>query len=172
MICPSCSKFASFDTSGEPEVELEIDRTEDVNAADGEDAEAGLDKATEVRFYVAGTVRIVLTSECCGDEMKESNFDIEEDYKVTRADGCACDLSECSLSTSESITDRTEAEKVSIAKRGPNKGQTVRKAIPYRYQKRFYGAEVEIEITCQCGKTSLNQTWSDEVSASGMDELV
>lgn len=172
MICPSCSKFAAFDTSGDPEVELEIDRVENEGAGDGEDAEAGMDKAADVRVYVAGTVRVCLTSECCADEMKESTFDVDAELELSRGEGCACDLSECTVSTSESLTDRSETEKVTIAKRGPNKGQEVRKPIPYRYQKRFYGAEVEIEVSCPCGKSSAESKWSDETPASGMDELV
>lgn len=171
MRCPSCNKFAAFDTSGDPEVDLEIERTENEDAGDGEDAEAGMDKATDIRVVVVGSVRICLTSECCGDEMKESNFDIEEELELSRGEGCTCDLSECTVSTSESITDRNETETVTIAKRGPNKGQEVRKPIAPRYQKRFYGAEVEIEVTCPCGKSSAESKWSDEVPASGMDEL-
>lgn len=171
MLCPSCNKFAAFDTSGDPEVEMEIDRTEDANAEDGGDAEKDLDKATDVRLYITGTVRICLTSECCGDEMKESYFDVEEELEISRGEGCACDLSECDISTSESLTDRSESETVTIAKRGPNKGKEVRKSIPPRYQKRFYGAEVEIEVSCPCGKSSVESKWSDEVPASGMDEL-
>lgn len=172
MICPSCSKFAAFDTSGDPEVELEIDRAEDEGAGDGEDAEVGLDKAIDVRLYVTGTVRICLTSECCGEEMKEASFDVEEELELSRGEGCECDLGECDISTSESLTDRSETFKERIAKRGPNKGQTVRTSIPSRYQKRFYGAEVEIEASCSCGKSTATSKWSDEVPASGMEEMV
>lgn len=172
MICPSCNKFAAFDTSGDPEVELEIDRVENEGAGDDEDAESGLDTATDVRLYVTGTVRICLTSECCGDEMKESTFDVEEELELNRADGCTCDFADCEISTSESLSDRSESEKVTIAKRGPNKGKEVRKPIPYRYQKRFYGADVTIEVSCSCGKSTASCDWSDETPASGMDELV
>lgn len=171
MLCPSCNKFAAFDTSGDPEVDFEIDRVEDEGAGDGEDAETGLDKAIEVRCYITGTVRIVLTSECCSEDMKEANFDIETEIELSRADGCTCDFANCSLTTSEELTDRQEAFSERIAKRGPNKGQTVKTPIPARYQKRFYGTEVAIEVSCECGKTTADQKWSDEVPASGMDEL-
>lgn len=172
MLCPSCNKFAAFDTSGDPEVDLELDRIENENAGDDEDAGANLDTATDVRAYVTGSVRICLTSECCSEDMKESTFDVEAEIELTRGDGCTCDLSECNISTSEEITDRSETEKVTIAKRGPNRGKEVRRPIPSRYQKRFYGARVSIEVSCPCGKTSEEQEWSDESPASGMDELV
>ena len=51
MKCPSCSKFATYGLDTEPEVELESTSNED-----------GVE--------VHGTVHIVLTSECCGDELK------------------------------------------------------------------------------------------------------
>src|SRR5690242_2833252 len=56
--CPSCTKFAALNPSDDLEVEdLEIN-------------EDGL---------ITGQVRFVLTSDCCGDEMKEYTFDIEHD---------------------------------------------------------------------------------------------
>src|SRR4051812_44257346 len=53
--CPSCNKFASL-SPGDGEVELD-----DFSAADCE---------------ITGTVRFVLTSGCCGDEMKEYTFEV------------------------------------------------------------------------------------------------
>jgi hypothetical protein len=172
MLCPSCNKFAAFSTDNEPEVEVEVDEVS-LGTLD-DNGEPGKEDPDTATARVSGTCRIVLTSECCGDDMKESNFDISDvDIEVTRAEGCTCDLTELEAEyDSAEITDRNESEKVTIAKRGPNKGKEVRKTIPYRYQKRFYGASVDITVKCGCGKTSGEATWTDEIQASGMDELV
>src|SRR5690348_2193982 len=55
MRCPECNKFAAYDDSTEPEVEVEVD--EDGN--------------------VTGSARIVLTHDECGTELKETTFDID-----------------------------------------------------------------------------------------------
>jgi hypothetical protein len=57
MQCPSCNKFPSKDTDTEPEGDLDVD-------------EHGM---------VTGDVRIVNTSECCGDELEETTFTVEID---------------------------------------------------------------------------------------------
>lgn len=57
MRCDQCNKFAAYDDSTEPEVDLNFDAdTGDVNAQ----------------------VRIVLTHDECGQELKEANFDFSE----------------------------------------------------------------------------------------------
>ncbi len=175
MICPSCNKFAAFDTGNDPEVEIDIDQFEyaerDPVESDADDAD--LTDKSHGTAMITGTVRILLTSECCSEEMKESTFDVDEQIEVERADGCECDFTEdLSLTTGEETTDRMETESVTIAKRGPNKGKEVRKPIPARYAKRFYGAEVTIEVSCACGKTTVETQWKEEVPASGMDGLV
>ena len=55
MRCPGYNKFAPLETA-EPEVEVEI--SQDKNGT-----------------LVSATVRIVRNSECCGEEMKEANFE-------------------------------------------------------------------------------------------------
>ena len=57
MRCDQCNKFAAYDDSTEPEVDLNFDAdTGDVNAQ----------------------VRIVLTHDECGQELKEASFDFDE----------------------------------------------------------------------------------------------
>jgi hypothetical protein len=58
MVCPSCNKFCAFEAQ-EPE-------------ADGLDIEG---------TTVTGSVRLVLNSECCSEEMKEANFDVDLDLQ-------------------------------------------------------------------------------------------
>jgi len=57
MRCPSCNKFPPKDTDNDPEGDLEVD-------------DEGM---------VSGDVRIVNTSECCGDELEETTFTVEID---------------------------------------------------------------------------------------------
>lgn len=174
MRCPSCSKFPAFDTSSEPEVELD-DPSVELEEKD----------KTKGTAQVNGTVRIVLTSECCGEECKETTFDVDiSDVAVQKVpaksnknpDGCTCSEDDWADSitaeaTSSEITDRSETSKAKTYKVGPKKGQTVQVPIPYRYQRRYYGAEAHIELTCACGKTVGEADWQDEVQASGMEEL-
>lgn len=156
MICPSCNKFASQSADNEPEGDVEIDEI---------DQETGDVKVT-------GSVRIVVTSECCGDELKEANFDIEETIESIEAEeDCDCDLKDQETWSvdfeSIEMTDETERTRTKTLKDG-----TV-KEIPIspRYQKHFYGAEALIAITCACGKTKETHLWSDRVQAGSMDEL-
>ena len=152
MICPSCQKFCAFDTSNEPEVEIEV-------------SEEG---------QITGSARIVLTSECCSEEMKESNFDIDIECGMDSAELEAhIKANQCELSVEADgaeITDRTESTKTRTLK----SGKVVTRSIPYRYQRRFYGVSFNYTVTCSCEKDAV--TWSgthtDEVQASGMDEMV
>jgi len=60
MRCPSCNKFASQSIdSNEPEMDIDIDDT---------------------TGQITGTVRIVVTAECCGDELKEATLDVDIDF--------------------------------------------------------------------------------------------
>jgi len=164
MVCPSCNKFPAYDTSTEPEVEI-----------NDCDAEPVKEEPTKAVAIVSGSVRIVLTSECCGEEMKEATFDISDlQVDIEKAVDCTCEnwLEGIEAETDGAeIVDRSETSKPFTYKTGPKKGQTVDKPIPYRYQKRFYGASVPIAINCACGKQVGGTTFEYEVQASGMDEL-
>lgn len=147
MRCPSCNKFATYDDSQEPEVEL-----------DARYADDGI-------VQVSGSVRIVLTAECCGDELKEASFDIDDETGVERK--CECE-SFCAEVVSAEITSRQESTSIRTKK----DGTVVVKDIPYRYRRTFYGVSVGYEVVCDCGATKGEGEFSDEVQASGMDELV
>jgi hypothetical protein len=161
--CPSCSKFQSLSMDAEPEIDSQIDTR--------------VDEEGEHMADITGTVKIVLTSECCGDEMKEATFDIDlQDIELTKATDCTCEgetWHEDAHIADESgqITDRQESSVPFTYKRGPLKGQTIRKPIPPRFQKHYYGAQVDFSIHCPCGKEIGTATFEDDVQASGMDEL-
>lgn len=170
MKCPSCNKFAAYDTSNEPEFELDVDsELETFPHNEGDELGENKDKATA---NITGTCRIVLTSECCGDELKESTFEIEiSDVEIERfvptekdlSEGkkpCTCDLTELEAEGSAEIDSRMELK-------DPRTG----KPIKPRYAKTFYGASGTIEVHCACGESKATEDWSDEVQAGAMDEL-
>lgn len=166
MLCPSCNKFAAYDTSSEPEVSvgveselaLPFDEKEGANKEDRDHATA----------RVTGDCRIVITAECCGDELKEASFEIDQELEIVRGEGCECDLTELSVEAEGEISDRTESTITKTKK----DGTVVVKQVPYRYQKRYYGAQLNVVVTCECGKTRAEAEWHDECQASSMDELV
>lgn len=163
MLCPSCNKFAAYETSAEPEIE-DLDITAQV---DGETKDVTVD--------ISGSARIVLTSECCGDELKEATFDIDVSLDVEKASDCTCgdawmDDLEAEADGPE-LTDRQESSKPKTYKTGPKKGQTIQVPIPYRYQRRYFGVETRIAVNCGCGKEIGSVDFKDEIQASGMDEL-
>ena len=166
MICPSCNKFPAYSTDNDPEVDLEVsaELADIVTEEKKGEEDPDLSHAT-----VTGSVRIVLTSECCGDELKETTFDVDVEIDVVRSEGCKCDLTDLSVEDEEfTITDRMETERPHTDKKG---NVTMRK-VGYRGQRRFYRAGGNIVVTCGCGKTAVTAEWKDEVQASGMDEMI
>ena len=146
--CPSCNKFAALEMQ-EPEVnDLEISMF---------DAE---EDATELSGGVTYSVRICRNSECCGDEMKEGNFDGEIDLTVEGHTGEDCDLS-------------VEEDGIEALEEGGG-----------RYAKSYFGFELTGRVSCACGQdvkiTECNATSfdadiftiTDKMAASEMDELV
>ncbi len=151
MRCPSCNKFPAFDTSTEPEADVSFQDMEmDYRSLTQAEKDAsGITDKTEilsgeaVRYSkdagtvrVGGSVRIVLASECCGDECKEATFDIDDlEVEFRRGEGCPRDFTSgnfCwNVEGSGEVTDRSETQTKTIAKRGPNKGKEVVKCGPH-----------------------------------------
>lgn len=133
MRCDQCNKFAAYDDSTEPEVQCSFD------ADSGE---------------ISAQVRIVLTHDECGQELKEANFDFDETVPkdlltAHKGDGhnLDCDEGDAELTT-----------------RGEGSG---------RYMKTFYGAALEVAVTCECSDEPIwTHVFEDDVQASHMDELV
>jgi len=73
MICPSCNKFAAYDTSEDPDFDLEA-------IVNGDSIE------------VTGTCRVVITSECCGDELREASFNIDHVFSLKDIEASAMSL--------------------------------------------------------------------------------
>lgn len=112
---------------------------------------------------VNASVRIVNSCAECSNELKEATFDLEWEPPDGVFDGHAGEGHE--LNVEENSSERTSRS--GYFKKGvfvPAYG---------RYAKTFYGAEVEFSITCSCGKLELvTGSMTDDVQASGMDELV
>lgn len=191
MRCPSCNKFATNDTSTEPEVQID-DNNQDPNTGELE---------------VTGNVRIVLTSECCGDELSEFTFDIseavdEEEIReaireairnlptngtapqvLTPADADNVRLEQIDWDEAElycgEVTQDTERVKRTIRKDGTLKETRVNP----RYARTYYGAEGQISIVGRVNvdaaadssthtvEVHLTRDWSDKVQASSMEPL-
>jgi hypothetical protein len=166
MLCPSCNKFASYDTGNEPEVEVEV-------SDDGE---------------VSGSVTIALHSQCCGDELKGASFDVNESISLDdvedelkdQAKEAGIELpkelawsdvtvdSEFDVSSVE-ITERRETTKTD------KKGKII--YIKARYQKTFYGFQLNGNVVVNYTKDDKVLTvrvpleLADDMQASSLDEL-
>ena len=140
MRCPSCNKFASYD---EPQVEI--------NSAEVQNG------------TLLADVRVVLNSACCGDELKDCEFQIEED--VTDLHVCPGldempEDSEYEVESSDGTgTERRETQ--------DKKG----KPINYRYQRQYYGAEVMFTVRCLRCDMTFDLTVDVEEQASSFNEL-
>lgn len=162
MICPSCNKFAAQSCDGDPEVDLELSDTS-----------------------ITGTVRVVVTSECCGDELKEANFEVDEDLTDAIEEALRTAITAAGLTPPEEFD--LDADGVEITMDDPDvsnaeryqttdrHGKPIKKA---RYQTHYYGydaaATVNVVYPYQGAiiNATVSHSWSDEVPASGMDELV
>lgn len=144
MRCPDCNKFASFDTDTEPEIEANVDPT-------------------------IGTVtveaRIVNTCAECGTELKEATFNMESDDLAEEVEEHKATCADMKLSVKNESFSRTDRRQTHTPKGKPITNP--------RYAKQFYGVEGKVEVECdECGHTFSDVELSDEVQASGMDELV
>lgn len=135
MRCPNCNKFAAYDDGTEPEVEVNLE-----------------DDGT-----FSGEVRIVLTHDECGEELKEASFQFEAEVPEAvlaahKGDGHGLNL---------------EADAGELTSRVEGRG---------RYAKTFYGYDSTVELTCECQENYAEPLWTqnfcDDIQASHMDELV
>jgi hypothetical protein len=144
MRCPNCEKFVSFD---DPQVEVE---DTDVN---GE--------------QLTGIVRVVLTCNECGDELKDYEFDLEADieHECEKMPEGEEPSYEIESEWDGSSTDRFET----TVQRGKNRGKAIRN---YRYMRHYYGAELTASVKCShCGEVIEVEITCEE-QASGFNELV
>jgi hypothetical protein len=153
MRCGSCEKMVSH------EVELEDDSpSPDVTVA-------SWDPETRIaEFEARAEVTVKLVCADCSDDLATTELELEGsvDHTCQEGDEEPEVLNEaCTLDAS----DRKQATKHRLLKNG-----TVQtKPVPYRYQKRFYGAEGTITFRCGRCQADLEVEVSDEVQASSME---
>jgi hypothetical protein len=143
MRCPDCSKFVSFDTETEPEVDSEnIDD-------DGS---------------VSCSVRIVNNCADCGTELTEAVFEMEGNLDSDEW------LAEHQGEGHQLEVEVESAERSDRAVTKDRNGKPIKSA---RYMKTMYGAEVILAVKCSCGAECEDKiVLQDEIQSSYMDELV
>lgn len=147
MNCPSCNKFAALEFQDIDEPDLEVTHE--------------YDEETKTHTYtIGGELRIVRTSECCGDEMKEAILEVSSEVIISNDDLLAKlkpidpedgpDFDDCAAE----ITDCSQVEE------GGG-----------RYAKSYFGPSVTGRVTV--GGVDIGAfDWTDKTAASSMDELV
>lgn len=153
--CENCNKFTSLNFE-DPEMGTFNEYLE----LDPEDG--------AVRGTVSADVRIYRTSECCGDEKKEANLDLETEVEidhekmlphVEQVDGKWAWKSGCGVAIDHDDPGQVEE--------GGG-----------RYKKSYFGACVSFTVTCDCQAKSKDKTeplyegtMEDKVNAASMDEV-
>lgn len=153
MICPGCNKFPAFEAEVPDGAEIDIDGTQ-----------------------VTGNVRLVLTSQCCSEEMKEYSFEIDQDVStevldaIKAAGGTVPDdnIDEDKL---EVEVECTSADPEDRYENKDRYGKPIKSA---RYMKHMYGVRANFEIKGTYDGTafSCDVEWFDECASSEMEELV
>lgn len=147
--CPSCNKFPSLETA-DPEID---------------EGDIVIDNYGDGSFSISGDVRLVRTSACCGEEMKEAiiSFEAEADHVCPKED------------TEEKTADQryfVQSVEASTTERSQDTDRKGKKIKSYRYMKTFIGADVYVTVRCSwCGE-DIGVSTSVEEQASGFEELV
>lgn len=147
-ICPSCNKFASLELE-EPEL-LRID-------IDPETGEVSLE------------VLVLLTSSCCGEEMKQNDFDadgividgVEDHIEAHKAAG-----DEYTLEVDADLVPTERTQTLALNKK-------TKKMVPIknlRYAKTYKGYSAAITVECSCGSTFEGE-YEDDEQSSAFEEL-
>lgn len=144
--CQNCNKFSALNFD-EPELG---DFTADLDL----DPDSG-----DLAVHVHADIRLVRTSECCGDEMKTADLELEEDVVIARAE-IEDHLDESDGKWSWKADHEAEADNDDPEQVEEGGG---------RYAKSYFGASVAYRITCN-GKTVHEGSITDKVAASAMDE--
>ena len=144
--CPDCNKFVSLEI-GEQEVS-----NIDVSESDA-------------------TLEATVMLQCieCGGDMKQWNInittDLPEEAAAHQVDHPDHEL-EVKADGEGEVSDSYRPRKAPK----PRKDGSIPK-VPMRYQTHFYSFSAEATVKCSCGEEFDNISFSDEIEASGMDEL-
>lgn len=137
--CPSCNKFAAYDSSAEPDFDVEVSAYDNEN--DG----------AQQSVTLTGTIRVVLTSECCSDELKEYNFEIDiQDVDIVKHAECTC-----------VVFPPADPEVLEVY--GGGSWDESKKGV--------YELDATLTVLCQCRQQVGEAKFKEAVKASEMDEL-
>lgn len=139
-ICPSCNLFCSLENE-EPEV-VSFD------VSDGS---------------VEAEVRLVRSSSCCGDEIKEYSYQIDESFDH------ACDPCE-KCEPCEEDTDECERFDEAPEYEGDEPEFQADESGGHRYKANVISVSGTAEITCSVCKAEIEVPLNDEAKASYFDE--
>ena len=140
--CEACGKFVSLEQE-EPEV----------NSVEIESAGEIEDGAQELE--INADVRLALNCGECGGEMKEANLDATETVQFTHADDCDAELDD--LEIEEDGAEATDDYRP--------------QGRPMRYQKHYYGADVNVRVKCNKCEAEDTFTVKVEEQAGAFEEL-
>ena len=134
MHCPGCTKFASFEG-------MEPEWDEPAVFEDG---------------HITGQVRIIPTCEDCGEELKETIFEIAIDsvpWYAAHAD--------------HGVT--MEEPDLELIDRVENRSVKTGKSLLHSWQ--VWGAACTFHLTCSCGETT-EEDWQETIAQTQMESLV
>lgn len=143
MRCPSCEKFVSYDTDVEPEGDLSVEDSR-----------------------VTGSIRRVLSCADCGEELKQAEFDVDLDIRLDAAE--EEEESECADDAHEWEIEDSTLDATSRMQTTDRRGKPIKRA---RYMKMFYGVDISGSVKCRNCEATGSFSGSEEVQASGMEEL-
>jgi len=159
-MCSSCSKFCGIelaDIDDEPEFEVTVD-------------------GDQLTLTCSENIRLVQTSECCGDEVGEAELEVEDLLDVTVAHEVDCPAHP-DFEESDTVNPPAEDPEYTVEatfetddwyQTTDRHGKPIRNP---RYQKHFYGCNITVTVTCDgCKGTGEANTQVSE-SGSGFESL-
>lgn len=149
MRCPDCMKFVSLEMADPEDEGMEIDGT-----------------------TLTGTVRIHRDCADCSQELKEFSFDVDVELEHPESGGACPSM----LDEEDEGYLAPELELAGVDLQPEERTQTTTAAGKpiknYRYMKTFFGYSATADMRCSHCGAEWEQQFSDDVQASGMDEMV
>ena len=155
--CSSCNKLASLEI-GEPEIQSDVELSNSSLTAE---------------------VRVVKTSACCGEEMKEYTFTLEEDISSALEDHQNAkhtvevpegeEEPEVEVNDDDFSVDAGDPEATERSQTHDRHGKPIKS---FRYRRSYTGVEVPVTVTCQkCNEVVWDGVLKDETENSSFDEI-
>lgn len=140
--CPSCNKFVSVKQADPEQNGLTIDGVEEVGS-----------EPTVHQVTVEAALRLVVGCADCNEELYDYEDTLELVVELTHTEDCGAD--------SEDL----EVDEISLSPEDRYEGKG-------RWAEHFYGARLDVEVTCGGCKATATAGGLLESQASGMNDLV